>query len=290
MTHGIVQHQTTGVTPRLLSPQIWADCPIGAITVGARDGVYFFDDFIASYELAAGSSLTKLGVYECIADTGASLTGEDDTTATNDSGMWGAQEFVAGTTGDADLVVQLGGGGAFTISDTAGDDKKLWFEARFKISTITNDISSCFIGLGEPNRAANAGVFTTTQGATADSAFADVAFIGFWRPDADGDGLSFMYGANGQTASELIADIHTLVADTYVKVGFKYDGGAPTAKRIKVYINGVENSTYVTGTLIAAAAFPDAEVMSPVAACQNDDGSTASTMTLDWWACAQASD
>jgi hypothetical protein len=287
MTHGIVQHQTTGVTPRLLSPQIWADCPIGAILVGASDGIYLFDDMVATYELASGSALTKLGIYEAISETGSSLTGADETIATNSVGMWGEQEFVAGTTGDADLVMQVGGGAAYSISDTAGDDKKLWFECRFKVSTIVNDISSGFWGIGEANRAAAAGVFTTTAGATVDTAMADKAFVGFWRPDADGDGLSFVYLANGQTGVEHIADIHTLVADTYVKAGFKYDPGAPTAKRIKVYINGVENSTYVTGTNIAAATFPDAESMSPVFSFVNDDGATASTMVLDWWACAQ---
>lgn len=272
---------------RLKSPIIWHDCPATRIMTGMADGIHHFDDFIDVHELAAGSSLTKLGPYEVIADSGASLTAEDDTTATNASGMWGAAEFVAGTTGDADLVMQLGGGGAYAISSTAADAKKLAFEARFKISSITDGVSSFFIGLGEPSRAAAAGVFTTTQGDTVDSAMADVAFIGFWRADADGNGLNFIYSANGQTAVDHITDIQTLVADTNYKVGFKFDPTAPPARRISVYVDSVVSSTYVTATNISAATFPDAEVMNPVIGHNNDDGSTACTATVDWWAAAQ---
>ncbi len=273
---------------RVKSPNVWHECPAAEIDIGMRDGIHHFDDFAAAYELAAGSALTKLGPYECIADSGASLTAEDDTTATDASGMWGGQEFVAGTTADADLVMQLGGGGGFSISSTKADAKKLVFEARFKISTIADGVSSFFIGLGEPNRAVNAGVFTTTQGDTVDTAMADAAFIGFWRADADGNGLNFIYSANGQTAVNHIADVHTLVADTYVKVGFMHDPSEIKARRIKVYVDNVQNiATYVTATNIAAATFPDAEVLSPVCGHNNDDGSTACTATVDWWGAAQ---
>lgn len=273
---------------RVKSPNIWHECPAAEIDIGMADGIHFFDDFTAGYELAAGSSLTKLGRYECIADSGASLTTEDDTTATDASGMWGAQEFVAGTTADADLVMQLGGGGAYSISSTKADAKKLVFEARLKVSTIVDGVSSFFVGLGEPSRAVNAGVFTTTQGDTVDTAMADAAFIGFWRSDADGNGLNFIYSANGQTAVDHIVDVHTLVADTYVKVGFFYNPDEIKARRIKVYADNVQNlATYVTSTNISAATFPEGEVMSPVIGHNNDDGSTACTLTVDWWGASQ---
>ena len=209
-----------------------------------------------------------------------------DATATVAEGL-SVQTLVAGTTADADCTMQVGAGASFAISDTAADAKKLWFEARFKISTIADDVSSFFIGLAAAARCADKGVFQAGQGATVDSALADAAMIGFWRPDADGDGLSAAYHANGQTASEIISDAHTLVADTYVKAGFVYDPDFDAAQRIKFYINGTEQTTYITSTLIAAAAFPDAEAMSPVVGIMNDDGSTASTLTLDWWRCAQ---
>jgi hypothetical protein len=284
----VIQYRDATDTTRGPSPIIWGDCPwmeIQAQVAQGSGGHAFFDDFLSSYDVAAGQDVF-IGPYNVFTETGASLAGGTDTTGTVAEGL-SVQTLIGGTTADANCNVQLGGGASFIVSDTAADAKKLWFEARFKISTIADSVSSFFIGLGQADRAAADAVFTTTQGATVDSAVADVALLGFWRPDADGDGLSTMYGAASQTAQEVLDDAFTLVADTYVKAGFVYDPAAIAANRIKFYFNGAESATYITGTNIEAATFPDAESMSPVVSIMNDDGSTASTLTLDWWRIAQ---
>ena len=80
--------------------------------------------------------------------------------------------------------------------------------------------------------------------------------------------------------------VATMVADTFMKLGFVYDPLAPTAKRITVYVDGVASTTYVTGTNIATATFPDGEEMSPIMhlkAAADDDF----TLTADWVQCYQ---
>jgi len=83
-----------------------------------------------------------------------------------------------------------------------------------------------------------------------------------------------------------IDTVATLVADTFIKLGFVYDPAAEPTKRIKVYVDGVEQSTYVTATDIATATFPDGEEMAPMAyvsAASASDG----ILTMDWWRIAQ---
>ena len=77
------------------------------------------------------------------------------------------------------------------------------------------------------------------------------------------------------------------MADTYVKAGFIYDPTAPANKRIKVFVDNVESSTYVTSTLIAAATFPDAEALTFAAIMKGIAGSVALEAAIDWWAFAQ---
>lgn len=270
-----------GATNRRVSPNIWADCPILHIILDPGVGYGFKDDFVEFPDPGTITTLVNVQGYE--------IFGEAATTATAGTATGGELVVTCGTTADGDFVMQLGGGSPFIISDTAGDDRKLWFEVRYKVSAITNDIASLFIGLHALDRAVNAGVFTATQGATVDSALADFASLGFWRPDADGDNPSVVYNKAGQVATEAIADSSTLVADTYLKTGFVYDPSRNTAERIEFYENNIAEGTWVTGTNIATATFPDAVGMTPTISFVNDDGATDQTLTIDWWRCYQLS-
>jgi hypothetical protein len=119
-----------------------------------------------------------------------------------------------------------------------------------------------------------------------DAALGAFSFIGFHVDQADGDALDFTYKAEGQTAVVTIAGLDVIVADTYMKLGFVYDPDAPAAKRIKVFLNNVEQSTYVTATNIATATFPDAEPMAMVWAAKVG-AAAAVDARMDWWRCAQ---
>lgn len=283
MKPAVHSQNRTSLSGRKWSPAIWGRCPIDAIINGTVDGFFFQDRFAGVPDPGTITTVVAQPPYEIFGEAASSITGAVDC-------VGGGLNLVAGTTADGDLVVQYGGGAFLTISDTAGSDYKLWFEAQFKISTIANDVSSFFVGLTEEDRTVAAGLFQAGQGATVDSALADIDIIGFWRPDADGDGLSFVYGKSGATKQELISDMATLVADTFVNVGFIYDPLAPTERRIAVFYNNAEQSTYVTGTQIAASTFPDAEELTLCCGITNDDGSTASTLQMRGWRVAQLYD
>ena len=98
-------------------------------------------------------------------------------------------------------------------------------------------------------------------------------YIGFYVVDV-GAGLTF--GCQDGTEETSSSDVHTLVADTYVKLGFRLEyGSAP-----ECYVNGEEVTTG-----ISADAAPDS-LMRPSYACLCGTGTPSSQpeLNLDWHA------
>lgn len=274
--------QYAGVnTAAQLSPAIWHDCPIEQLMAGRTPGVFFDDHFVSAPDTGTITSATNIGPYEYFAESGGSIT--PSVTASNGRG---AVNLVSGTTGDADVVLSLGGGAPFCISDTAGEDFKLWFEARLLISSVSDDGVQYFIGLTEEDRAAAAGIFSGSGSTTIGTAMSDIDYIGFVRLDGSTTGLGFAYNKAGASDQLVIAAAATLAAGTYVNVGFRYDPTAPAAKRISVFVNGSMLSTHVTATMIAASHFPDAEELTMTMGVAPDT-TNSGTMTVDRWTCAQ---
>ena len=126
------------------------------------------------------------------------------------------------------------------------------FEVRFKVGQVT-DSYNAFLGLSEEGLAAA----NTISDA---GALADRDLLGFAILEADGDSVDFVYNkASAGGVTTKIDGLKTLAADTFVNLGFCYDPAAPADRRIAVFVDNVEQSTYVTATNIAAATFPDAE-------------------------------
>lgn len=275
MSHTIVQQKGVN-TNRLHSPRIWADCPILEIKAGAKDGRYFFDDFINTPVL---STTATTGLYACYADTGGTIL----QSATDVNGA--LVMTLDGTAADAATITTGGNSGGFlVISDTASAAKKLWFEARVKVSSITD--AACggfFIGLTEEA----CGDATADVLAAGAAGMADKDHIGFLRPADDGDGLDIVYTKAGQTDTTVLANAATLVADTYIKVGLVYDPDAPAAKRIKFFLDGVEQTSYVAASAFDGT-FPDGEELCLTMGFKDDASGTASLKaTIDWWAACQ---
>ena len=173
----------------------------------------------------------------------------------------------------------------FVISDTAGEDAPLYYECRVKRSVITDAKGGFFVGLAD--EAAAAVDFMNDDGAD----FGDDDFIGFWGDETDdsvGSHVHFIYQKTGVSGGFItkIDTVATMVADTYMKLGFAYDPSWPSAKKIRIYVDGVEQSTYVTATNIAASAFPDQEEMTFLLALKNAHADDF-TLTSDWVYCYQ---
>ena len=254
------------------SPIIWSDVPRDIQDPNV--GFELFDDFTNFSQHISDQDTQQYASY---IDTGVTLK--------QLPGVVGGQVQVAGNDADNDEGILSTHGPLAQVSDTAGDDRKLWFEARIKKASVANNGVSFFVGLAfdhgssVPLSAAEALVDNT-------GALGAFSYIGFHVDAADGDALNFVYKAEGGAQQDAIAGVQALAADTFYKVGFAFDPKADTAKRIKVYVDGTEQTTYVTGTNIAAATFPDAE---PLGLClATKVGAAAEVLvTMDWWKVAQ---
>jgi hypothetical protein len=74
------------------------------------------------------------------------------------------------------------------------------------------------------------------------------------------------------------------VADTYMKVGFRYHS---LDKTVSVYVDGVEiPAAALSKTVTGATPWPN-DYMAPVICTMQTDGTTAMNLTVDWIAVAQ---
>lgn len=262
-----------------LSPRLWA--PLYGSMMAPDGGgrlVFVADDFLAVKNSDTYTDLNSEVGYTSYIDTGGTLL-----TLADESG--GVLALTTDGTDEDEIWLSAGDGtgGLGFISDTAGADFVTVFEARYKISSITNSVMSSFVGLASPGLAA-----ADTKVDATGVLKTDKAFIGF-DVLLDGDSIQFTYQAASQTVQQKIAGVHVPVADDFVKLGFIVDPRAKASQRIKVFVNNVEQSTYVTATDIAAATFPDAELLTFLAGFKNTTAA-AGELALDWWAFAQLID
>ena len=267
---GYVDYKTAAaIQSRAPSPIIWADCPIITIRRDPSVGKYFFDDFHDGGSIPQANSESGSKWYGYTTSTSlADIAIQSDADGVLMLDQDGTDDDVAViTTGDNVT-------GMYTITD--GQAGRFWFEARFKVSTITNTDLGVFVGLTEEGQAASA----KPMGAV--SAIGDIDHIGFHVFEADGDGLDFVFTKSGQTDG-VTADIATLAVDTYVRVGLKYE---PSDNKVHVYLNGVENVS--AAVLASASNFPSAEKLAlTVAISSGAAGENSDNLKLDWVRAAQ---
>lgn len=268
MLHTIYKGQPSGAG---LSPKLWSEMRnVGLSPDGYAAGNYAGDNFMGfgigtAVAANVGYYVSEGGTYKSFEDTGGSIAGTP--------GVGGQVLLSVDADDDQECWLQYGssGGTLGAISDTAGDDKATFFEARFKTSTV---VGNMFIGLTEEAFAANSAISDA-------GAISDKDAIGFFVTEGAATSLTFMYKKAGQTAATVLTWATALAADTWYKVGFAYNPQAVISERIKIFINNTEQSTYVTAANIAAATFPDAQQLTFSAGIKNV--TDIKTMTLDWW-------
>lgn len=170
------------------------------------------------------------------------------------------------TTNNEEAWIQWGGdnGAPFRISDAAGEARELVFEAAIRFNTVADDKGGFFIGLGEEGLAA---ADTIVDAGT----LADKDLIGFFRAEGDGDAIDIVYRKAGQALQTVKADWKTIAADTWYHVGFRYHQKNRTVKfwfgtgDRSTTIMDVDTDNTITAADIAAATFPDAELLAPLA-------------------------
>ena len=152
--------------------------------------------------------------------------------------------------------------GAFVT--TAGSNKKVWFETRVKFSDIT--AQSGYVGLATANSPADSLIPDAGTGVTG------LNCIGFSVLEASPATLQAIYDtAAGVTTLEAAAG--TLVADTWVKLGFRYNG-----TNIEYYVDGVTVAT----VLATADNVPDGAYLAPLWALKSHEADD-KNLSVDWW-------
>ena len=136
--------------------------------------------------------------------------------------------------------------------------KKMWFETRFKISDATE--SDFLVGLA---------VTDTTAIVAAGDGVTD----GIFFQKDDGSAVVSIYSQLDTTTGQTTASgVHTMVAATYVTLGFEYDGAAA----IKYYVNDVHKGTLA----VSAATLPNTECTTTIAFLTG--AAAAKTMNVDY--------
>lgn len=253
------------------SDSIWGDYPALEIAANPGKGMHLFDDFVGPAGLITSPTTEAALVglpYSGFGSSGATIT----------AGTALGGEIILTEATDNEGVYLQSKARAFQISASTG---KFWFEARVKVSAITNNQIGFLLGMFDdtavtiivPLSTANPPIFATTGN-----------FVGFWGREEDAGAVRTTYVADGVTSVVVQAAVHQFVADTYVKLGMKFEPAEQN--KLSFFVNGVKQSSTKTVPSNTGTDFPADVRLSPIIG-HRLGASTSSLTTLDWWRAAQ---
>lgn len=266
---------TSGVQSRAPSAELWRLAPLEAIDSGRIRGWHLWEDFINFPDLSATDA--NLHKWSSFGDTGSVIKQIDD------------QQEVGGVlqiTSDGDgenAGIQTGGeAGGFVKLDAS---TRVWFEARFRFTSIADTKIGAVIGLHEP-------ITQSTSVPLNGGAINDQDYVLIFHDEDDGDNLDFVANKASGTAITFEADAKTLVADTFVKVGFLWDPYQRQEEYLSWFVDGVkevQDDYTKTGskanTVDDTTNFPGGQTMGVIIAVEMAaTGSPA--LEVDWVKCA----
>lgn len=259
------------------TPDIWKDCPIELYKNDPYAGVFLGNDF---HGLTLIDNQMDQGLY-AVMDTSCTVA-TDQTAGSTDGEL-----LLTSASTDLDWIYVGGASpmGRFPDEDTYSNP--FWFEIRLKQSSITNHVMAIIAGLAYDTQGDTTPVVDALLSANDSYVAQAVTFVGWHSEQADADDVLFEYKktnvAHGSFTNVAAAD-YTPVADTYVKLGMKYNPHAPESQRISIWKDGAVVA-YRTKAQIEASAFPGGEVFTPIFGLHLGS-SAAAIMTVDWMYCA----
>lgn len=253
------------------SEEIWHDFPISDKLRNPACVSELFDDF-DNQPTMNSATVVLTNKYAFISDTGVVINQIDDIAGNS---FKGAVEFNIDSDNDV-AAIQVHGGSSW-ISDTAGDERALWFEARVAVTQIT--AQSLFIGLAERDMTADGDQVFSDAGA-----IADISCVGFRILEADPDGWDAIHQKNGGGGEVVVKnEAQVAVAATFYKFGLVYQPkNALDGKIVRWYVDGVEVGSITS----LPSTFPDAVGLCPLFLCKAHGA--VRDCRMDWWRSAQS--
>jgi hypothetical protein len=265
-----------------LSPAIWNDALGSALPAdGINGGVLAGDDFtnFAGWSPAIGGAVVipaaaeqSAGGYAIYTDTATSAS-----SVAAKSAAVNTCRMATGGTDNHEVWLTTGSnlGALGSITDTAGSERFMAFEAVFSVGQIAANTGAAFVGLAEPGLAA------ADTKANDTGVLASKDLIGFDTVQADPSLLNVVYRKAGQALVTVEAAAATLVADTLVNVGIVYNPKSKPSEKIRFYINN-EVVAVASATNIATATFPDGELLAFLAGIKTGAASAAYLDLKKW--------
>lgn len=265
----------TADTSRGPSQSLWKGCPWVDMVQDPGMGITIWDDF------CHGGLITSPSTEAALVGLPYSGFGSSGGTITYADLQGGAIVLTEATTNEANMLRTKTC--PFQISSNKG---AFWFEARVKVSSITN--IGMILGLWDdttttvdiPLSAADPPIMATTGN-----------FVGFRMPEGAGV-VNSVYDADdsGQTTdAEVVVQstIATLVADTFVKLGMRFDpNDSVAANTLSFWVNGVRQTSGKVVPNATGTDFP-ADVRLGLLFGQKLVSTAAGVSTMDWWRAAQ---
>ena len=270
------------------SPRVWSRMVgLSPSPNGQQGGVLIGDDFL-NYQgfTNAISGTTALPSTTVPAPDGYQIYVDSATTASGAARLNGVSRGVArlapGLTANHLAILYSGDIGA--ISDTSGESHLTIWETRVRLpSQVTT--GATFFGLANAACCADGGIIASTGGLIA----ATGAGVGFQTLGASSAQIRFVYKKNSSGSTQtIISNAKTVTADAWVKLGFVFDPHSEPSKRIRVFVDNVEQGTHVTAGQIAAATFPDGITLGTLLGAMSLGGSVSRLADVDWWYCWQS--
>lgn len=261
------------------SQSIWSDCKWDEIVAGNVSGVTFFEDFVSGGKITSPTTEAALVGLPISGYCSDALSGTPPAIAAGicyDSAKNAGGGLIIANTTDDNGAAWRSAQQPFQISSLLG---KLWAEWRVKVSTITASELSFAIGLMDIT-AISATIPLVANG----GALGDCNFVGFHKPEANTTTFNCSYKADGVAAVVVNTGVGALAADTYVKLGLKFD---PKTGKLSFYINGVKQASMKTVPNATGTDFPADVALGPVVALGEGSGGSNNLLTTDWCRVAQ---
>jgi len=254
------------------SPSIWADCPKTLLN-DLGMGYFNHEDFIGGPEVT--TTITSALLARVYAGKGLTIDGDDDTELSHKAAEIGGYLKVT-LDGDDNDAAALFSEPLGAITKNSG--KKIWLEARVELDDVAGD-RGFFLG------------FVEEAGASRDVLADDVgtdgligkSAVGFLVDNEDDNAVKIVYRKDAGTVVTLNADATnataiplasraSLLADTEVKLGLRFDG----RDKLHFYVNGYKVATFTLDTT-----FDQTKTMCAIVGAKTG-AATVETFSLDW--------